>query len=132
MKCPNCGAGEMHHDIRDVPYTYKGESTIIERVSGDFCPACNEIVLDRGDDNYGQQVDAFIRQVNASFVEPSYITKVRSKLHLDKKEASLLFGGGKNAFVRYESGRAKPPLSLVQLFKVLDKHPELLNEIKTA
>ncbi|MEQ1879923.1 MAG: type II toxin-antitoxin system MqsA family antitoxin [Burkholderiales bacterium] len=39
------------------------------------------------------------------------------------------FGGGANAFSRYESGKTKPPLALVKLFKVLDKHPDLFKEV---
>ncbi|HCG53865.1 MAG TPA: hypothetical protein DEX10_10780, partial [Betaproteobacteria bacterium] len=39
------------------------------------------------------------------------------------------FGGGVNAFSRYENGKTKPPLALVKLLKVLDRHPDLLNEI---
>ena len=30
-----------------------------------------------------------------------------------------------NAFSRYENGKNKPPLSLVKLLKMLDRHPEL-------
>jgi len=41
-----------------------------------------------------------------------------------------IFGGGPNAFSRYENGKTRPPLSLVQLFKLLDRHPELLDEIR--
>lgn len=37
-----------------------------------------------------------------------------------------------SAFSRYENGKAKPPLALIQLLKVLDRHPELLGEIRTA
>ena len=40
MKCPACGAAELIHDTRDLPYTYKGETTIIASVAGNFCPAC--------------------------------------------------------------------------------------------
>jgi HTH-type transcriptional regulator/antitoxin MqsA len=46
MKCPNCGAAKLVHDTRDLPYTYKGESTILPQVTGDFCPACDESILD--------------------------------------------------------------------------------------
>ena len=45
MKCPSCAAAELVHDTRDMPYTYKGESTIIPAVTGDFCPACDESIL---------------------------------------------------------------------------------------
>jgi HTH-type transcriptional regulator/antitoxin MqsA len=46
MKCPVCGSAELVHDTRDLPYTYKGESTVLLQVTGNFCPACREGVLD--------------------------------------------------------------------------------------
>ena len=45
MKCPLCAAAELVHDTRDLPYTYKGETTLIPAVTGDFCPACGEAIL---------------------------------------------------------------------------------------
>ena len=61
-----------------------------------------------------------------------YIAKVRRKLDLDQRQAAELFGGGVNAFSRYENGKTKPPLALVKLFKLLDRHPDLLNEVRSA
>jgi len=133
MKCPSCGAAKLFHDTRDVPYTYKGETTVIPSVTGDFCPACDEIVLERGQgDRYSELVSAFQRRVNSAYVDPGYITAVRRKLNLDQREAAEIFGGGVNAFSRYETGKTKPPLALVKLLKLLDHHPDLLAEVKTA
>lgn len=72
----------------------------------------------------------FNKQVNAAIVDPLFITRVRKKLALDLQEAAEIFGGGVNAFARYENGKAKPPLALVKLLKMLDIHPELLSEIR--
>ncbi len=133
MKCPCCGAAELIHDTRDLPYTYKGESTTIPTVTGDFCPACGEAVLDREQgDRYSELIGLFQRQVNAAYVDPSYIARVRKKLDLDQRQAAELFGGGVNAFSRYENGKTKPPLALVKLLKLLERHPELLSEIKVV
>ena len=133
MKCPCCGAAELIHDTRDTPYTYKGETTTIPAVTGDFCPACGEVVLNREHgDRYSEQVGLFQRQVNAAYVDPHYIAKVRRKLDLGQREAAELFGGGVNAFSRYENGKTKPPLALVKLFKLLDRHPDLLSEVRAA
>jgi len=133
MKCPSCGAADLIHDTRDVPYTYKGETTSIPAVTGDFCPACGEIVLDREHgDRYGNLIGQFRRQVNAASVDPVFIASIRKKLNLDQREAAELFGGGVNAFSRYENGRTKPPRSLVQLLRLLDRHPDLLNEVRSA
>lgn len=65
-------------------------------------------------------------------MDPRFITNVRKKLALDQREAAEIFGGGVNAFLRYENGKTRPPLAVVKLLKVLDRHPELLNEIRTA
>ena len=133
MKCPVCGAAELVRDTRDVSFTYKGETTIIPAVTGDFCPACAKSVLDMAESRrFGNHVGDFIRQVNASIVDPGFIASVRKKLALDQREAAEIFGGGVNAFSRYENGKTKPPLALVKLLKVLDRHPDLLDEVKAA
>jgi HTH-type transcriptional regulator/antitoxin MqsA len=133
MKCPACGAAELVRDARDMPYTYKGESTIIPTVTGDFCPACGEVVMGLAEGiRHGATMLAFNKQVNASIVDPAFIATVRKKLALDQREAAEIFGGGINAFSRYETGKTKPPLALVKLLQVLDRHPDLLNEIRMA
>lgn len=133
MKCPCCGAAELIHDTRDLPYTYKGETTAISAVTGGFCPACGEVILDQEQgDRYSELIGMFQRQVNASFVDPGYIASVRRKLAIDQREAAEIFGGGVNAFSRYENGKTRPPLALVKLLKVLDRHPDLLDEVRAA
>lgn len=132
MRCPNCGAAGLVQDRRDLPYAYKGEKTIIPAVSGRWCPACGQVVLDHDEAaRVSEAMIAFNRQVNASIVEPSFIRQVRKKLGLDQKEAAEIFGGGVNAFYRYEKGSTRPAVALVKLLKVLDRHPELLDEIRT-
>ncbi len=45
MKCKHCGAAELIHDVRDIPHIYKGKTTVLPHVEGDFCPACGEAEL---------------------------------------------------------------------------------------
>jgi HTH-type transcriptional regulator/antitoxin MqsA len=133
MKCPACGERKLVRDTRDIPYTYKGETTTIPSVRGDFCPACGESVLAAVE---AKRVSAamleFSKQVNASIVDPAFIARVRKKLALDQREAAAIFGGGTNAFSRYENGKTKPPLALVKLLMVLDRHPNLLSELRSG
>lgn len=133
MKCPECGAAELVHDVRDQPYTYRGEQTVIEAVRADYCPACGTSVTDF--EESGRVMDqmlAFNKQVNAAIVDPGFIMSVRKKLALDQREAGEIFGGGVNAFSRYETGKTKPPLALIKLLKLLDRHPDLLEEVRAA
>ncbi len=133
MRCATCGSGKMVHDTRDLPYTYKGESTVLPQVTGDFCTACDESILDAAESRRTMQLMlAFNKQVNASVVDPEFIISVRKKLDLDQREAGEIFGGGVNAFSRYENGKTKPSLALVKLLKVLDRHPDLLPEVRAG
>jgi HTH-type transcriptional regulator/antitoxin MqsA len=133
MKCENCGASHLVHDTRDVSYTYKGETTILPHVEGEYCPACDESIL--GPEESSRTMDlmlAFNKQVNAAAVDPQFIVSVRKKLKLDQRQAGEIFGGGVNAFSRYELGKTKPPLAMVKLLKLLNNHPELLAEVVAA
>ena len=107
--------------------------TAIPAVRGEFCPACGESVLAAEE---ASRVSAallkFNKQVNASIVDLAFIARVRKKLALDQRQADAIFGGGANAFSRYENGKTKPPLALVKLLMVLDRHPNLLNEVRTG
>jgi HTH-type transcriptional regulator/antitoxin MqsA len=133
MKCPACGVAELVRETRDMPYIYKGETTTIQGVVGDFCPACGEAVMGLAEGlRHSAAMLAFNKQVNASIVDPAFIVAIRKKLALDQREAAEIFGGGINAFSRYENGKTRPPLALVKLLKVLDRHPELLDEVRTA
>jgi HTH-type transcriptional regulator / antitoxin MqsA len=133
MQCPNCGAAELVRDTRDLPYTYKGETTVIAQVAGEWCPACGEGLFDADTSRrVSAAMKAFGKQVNAGKVDPAFISAVRKKLRLDQPEAAELFGGGANAFSRYENGKTKPPLALVKLLRVLDRHPDLLAEVRAG
>jgi HTH-type transcriptional regulator/antitoxin MqsA len=133
MKCPSCGTAKLVHGTRDMRYTYKGESTVLRQVTGEFCPACDESVLDAAESRRTMNLMlAFNKEVNGSIVDPAFIAGVRKKLDLDQREAGEIFGGGVNAFSRYENGKTRPPLALVKLLKLLDRHPELLNEVRAA
>ena len=72
MKCPLCAAAELVQDTRDLPYTYKGETTLIPAVTGDFCPACGEVILDAAESSRtSEAMLEFNKQVNASIVDPA-------------------------------------------------------------
>lgn len=76
MKCPACGAAELIHEVRELPHTYKGETTTIAAVAADYCPACGEGVLDAAESARVSPVMlTFTREINAGLVDPSFIAR---------------------------------------------------------
>lgn len=72
MKGPVCGAAELIRDTRDLPYTHKGETTVIPAVTADFCPACDESITNM------REMQSFNKQVNAAMVPPDLLTEART------------------------------------------------------
>lgn len=130
MRCTECGH-EMSIETRNIPHTYRGENTVIENVTGRYCPSCGEFSLSLDEAaRVSDAMLAFNKKVNASLVDPQFILYIRKKLQLTQAQANKIFGGGPNAFSRYETGKALPPPSLIQLLRLLDNHPSLLEEIR--
>lgn len=126
--CPGCSNGKLVREARTARYEYRGEICEYEQV-GDWCPSCGEAILS-GDDmaaTEGVLLD-FMRRVEQK--QAGELARIRRKLKLTQKQAAALTGGGHNAFSRYERGEAKPLPAVMHLFRLLDQHPELLEELK--
>jgi HTH-type transcriptional regulator/antitoxin MqsA len=123
--CPICVAGVLHDGSKTVTQEYKGH-TYQAKVRGAFCNKCDEAIL-----VYGAAEEeawlAFRDQVDRQAA--SELESIRKRLKLTQAQAAKLAGGGKNAFSRYERGQAKPVAAVINLFKLLDKHPDLIKEL---
>jgi len=125
--CLNCESAEMAHRAQDVTVTHHGFETVIRKLRGWHCANCGEIEFDKGEgERYAKAVDEL------EVEERTWLANTRRKLKLTQREAAALTGGGHNAFSRYERGEAKPVVAVVNLFRLLDKQPELLKELRRA
>jgi HTH-type transcriptional regulator/antitoxin MqsA len=127
-QCPLCLKGTLHEGNRVQTLEYRGREYNYS-TTGAFCDHCQD-----GFPNYDENEEAawkaFRDTVDAE--EVAELARIRKKLRLTQKEAALITGGGHNAFSRYERGEAKPIQAVLNLFKLLDHHPDLLNELRSV
>jgi HTH-type transcriptional regulator/antitoxin MqsA len=130
--CLQCDDGTaLVHAARDLVFTYRDQKGTVPAVSGWHCPVCGECEFDEGEGGrYSAAMDAFAASVDSELA--ASMRAIRKKLGLKQADAARLFGGGVNAFSEYERGKTRPPRSTVVLLRLLDKHPELLAEIRAA
>jgi len=117
--------GTLHAGTKTIIQNYKGH-TYKSKSKGAFCDKCDEGIVESDAAEEAAWI-AFRNQVDLQCATD--LSKIRKKLKLTQEEAAQLTGGGKNAFSRYERGQAKPMTAVVNLFKLLDNHPELINEL---
>ncbi len=89
-----------------------------------------EFIGDGSAKRYVAALDALTAERDAQQREE--LARIRKRLKLTQAQAAAIAGGGPNAFSRYERGKARPVAAVVNLFRLLDKHPELLAELQVA
>lgn len=124
--CPLCGEGVLADSTRTVEEQYKGHPFVFV-IRGAFCDHCQDGFPEHDAEQEAIWL-AFRDRVDAA--EAAELARIRRKLRLTQGEAAALAGGGKNAFSRYEKGKAKPVSAVINLFRLLDRHPELLGELR--
>lgn len=126
--CLNCEKGDMVRSKKNCEIQYRGHSATVRAVDGWHCPECGEVEF-VGEEGvrYAEALEKLRLKVDAE--ESAELMRIRKKLKLSQRRAAVIAGGGVNAFSRYENGKAKPVAAVVNLFRLLDKHPELINEI---
>ena len=131
MKCPACGYPEMVVKTLDETLSYGGRSLTLNAMRGEFCPNCGEGVWD--EESYERYIEAQADLLRAAKGDMSVdIRRIRKNLKLTQAEAGRVFGIGKVAFSRYERGKTRPPAPLVKLLKLVQRHPDLLSEIRES
>lgn len=127
--CASCGAtAAVPFKGETFRISHKGVSAEVKGLSGWRCSSCGETEFDqRSAKRYAAAGDKLVLQARAA--ERSEIYRIRRKLGLSQAMAAKLTGGGHNAFSRYERGEATPLPAVVNLFRLLDRHPDLLKEL---
>jgi len=127
-KCPTCFQGTLEQQVKRTQFEYRGQTLEYDQ-EGAWCGACGEGIVTGKEAAASESIlDDFIDRVDKE--EAAELARIRKKLGLSQKEAAMIAGGGHNAFSRYERGEVKPVAAVVNLFRLLDRHHDLLNELK--
>jgi HTH-type transcriptional regulator / antitoxin MqsA len=128
--CMNCESGQPMARFNNESFVieHAGMTTTVEGLSGWRCEPCGEVEFDSDSaQRYAAAGDALV--LRARNQQSQEIRRIRRKLGLSQVAAARLTGGGHNAFSRYERGEAEPLPAVINLFRLLDKHPELLKDL---
>ena len=128
MMAPETGE-TLTRGVRPFEVSYKGHSVTVD-LPGYYPKGDGDGVL-VGEDM--SVVDAALRALKEKVEgvpSPATIRRVRTKLNLSQREAGALLKVGENAFDKYERGLIEPSGPTSQLLRVLDRHPEIVDELR--
>jgi putative zinc finger/helix-turn-helix YgiT family protein len=121
--CPVCASGELALLYASDDIQYKGKTLSVE-VEYAVCTYCGEemILPEQIKSNDCRMRDAW-RKADG-FLTGEEIVALRKELGLTQQQAAQLFGGGANAFSKYERGEVIQSSAMDKLMRLaLEKQP---------
>jgi len=128
--CVSCEGGRpmMPFSNKTMMVAFGDGSIEVSGLSGWQCTDCSEIEFDEESAaRYAAAGDELVLESRRK--AGAELRRIRKKLGLNQAEAARLTGGGHNAFSRYENGIIAPAPAVINLFKLLEKHPEELDRL---
>ncbi|PHQ71873.1 MAG: XRE family transcriptional regulator [Sneathiella sp.] len=129
MACPLCGS-EVEQQMRSYAIAYKHLETVVD-LPGIFCkdPDCGEGMVEEQAWDFVAKVKAELKADYLGVMAPDHIREIRVNLNLSQRRAGLIFGGGPNAFQKYEAGKVTISKPMNNLLRLVSKYPELMREL---
>ena len=128
MSCPETGE-PLTRGSRPFEVTYKGASITVD-LPGYYPVGAGEAVHVGEDMSIVDVALRTLKEQVEGLPSPATIRRVRAKLKLSQREAGLLLKVGESAFDKYERGLIEPSGPTIQLIKLLDRHPEMIEELR--
>jgi len=125
--CPSCG-GTMRRDTRPQRIEYMGLSVVVDQ-PGWYC-GCGEAVLSEGDLVASDGAFLDLRAQAEGLLTAGEVARIRRKLKLSQRRAGELLGGGPRAFQKYETRAVAVSKPMSNLLRLLERHPEALDELR--
>jgi HTH-type transcriptional regulator / antitoxin MqsA len=126
--CPETGK-PMARGTRPMEISYKGQSTTID-MPGWYCDESSESIHTAEDMKVSDAALKELRKEVENLLKPQDVKRIRKKIGLTQREAGTLLGGGPNAFQKYEQDTVSVSKPMSNLLRVLERHPEEVEELK--
>ena len=127
-KCNLCKSDAIsQHIVKDI-ITYRG-SELKVKFDYSICNTCGRefVATSQIKTNDLRVID--LKRIADNLLTPKEVSDARNKLQLSQKKAARIFGGGPNAFSKYERGEVSQSRSLDNLLRLCVRHPQLIDDL---
>ncbi|WP_408507065.1 type II toxin-antitoxin system MqsA family antitoxin [Paraburkholderia sediminicola] len=110
--CPVCSKGPLNTcSDREMTIGPKGQRITVTGLEYSVCQACNASVVLPAQlrANQAKVRDAHSKLVD--YISPAQVLQLRETYEISQQVAAQIFGGGRNAFSKYERGEVTPSAS---------------------
>lgn len=128
--CPMCEEGPLRPSTYTGRLEHDGQTLLVADLECHVCDVCgaDPVLEDQARRNQRRYADA--RRRSDGLLTGDEIRHIRDSLGLTQHEAARIFGGGANAFSKYERGDVVQSVAMDRLIRMVAAHPQLLDWLK--
>src|SRR6056297_3139624 len=127
--CPDCETGELHLERYNEEFEYHGQTLTVEGLECLTCDHCGAEIIRPEEIRHGDKLFADARRRADGLLTGTEIVRIRKNLGLTQRQAAELFGGGANAFSKYERGDVTQSAAMDRLMRMVARFPSLLGSL---
>ena len=127
--CPVCDQGSLKEERYSDQFKYGKHLVDVDELESYLCDVCNAEPISPTQILRNQIKIADAKRKHARLLTSVEIKEIRSSLSLTQREAAILFGGGANAFSKYERGDVVQSESMDNLLRVTIDSPQALQAL---
>ena len=129
--CKACGSAIVRECSSRESLRYKGHE-IDFSVAFSVCDVCGDEFLTTDQIRLNDRAVVSAKRKADGLLSPDEVKEARQALGLSQEQAALIFGGGRNAFSKYERGEVAQSVAMDRLIRVYRAHPELIAELHAS
>lgn len=124
-ECPNCESNQVEVSTFSDDIEYKGFILDVENLQELLCKSCNHTWTNKAQYEHNQEILKKAYAVKRDFkrkeeglLTAAKIVEIREHFGFNQREAAAIFGGGYNAFNKYESGEVLQSTPMDRLLRL--------------
>lgn len=130
-RCPDCETGTLNLEKYSDEFEYRGRLLKVDGLQCWVCNHCGAEIIRPDQIRHGDRLFADARRRADGLLTGQEIVALRKRLGLTQRQAADLFGGGANAFSKYERGDITQSVAMDRLMRLVQKHPHCVEELRS-
>jgi len=127
VSCPNCDGAELRTESSAETIRGRdGKKVVVDNYEHTVCSQCGFEFVSGTQAKANDQRIVDARRVLDGLLTSSEVLAIRKRFGLRQEDASEIFGGGRNAFSKYERGYVNQSTAMDKLLRVAHEFPEVV------
>jgi len=126
--CNICKSEDVSDFIENEFVSYKGADLRVP-IAYSVCNNCNREYIVKSQILRNEAVIRAAKKEFDGLLSSEEIIRAREKLSLTQEQASRIFGGGRNAFSKYERGEVSQSVAMDKLIRICLSHRDVFQEL---